>query len=814
MRKPALIFTLTLAICTHALCAARYWVGLASNGGAWNNTANWSASSGGTGGASVPTSTDDVFFDIAASDCTLSGNVTVQSIQMSGTFSGSIQAGTYTINVVYNFISSSTFNKGSVIGTGAMSFNLGSPFSSITFSGTTFSIPVNGNSGRILFNGSVFNSTVTLTKTGGVIDNSTGGNTFNGAVNLSNNCSSSTNELRLGIVNLDKFNNDVSISTSNFGKITLAASSTANEFNGNISVTNTSTAGVISIGSTAGTCSSTLASGKTLTAATFLQGSLSLYGFTQLGSTAQTLNLTNGVSLTIGSTGLGCTFNGPVNFSANYIQINASNFKSTSSFTQNNTSGSSSGSCTSAGGNTFDGDFTFDNSGMISLSLASTTGDTFNGNATYIQRRTYVSFSPMGASATNTYKGNLVLQTNATFSFPGKVIFNGNATQTISDPLGYSAPFTFNDITVNKTAGTLTLSVPISVTTKTTFTSGIVKTTATNYMNFASGATANTASIVSYVDGPVRKTGADAFTFPVGKGGIFRTIGISAPSTATDVFTAEFFNTPQAYGNSSLAPIAVVSNCEYWTLNRNAGTSNVFVTIGWKSSDCPRTYVTDPSTLLVSGWNGTKWASYGMSSPTGAASSGTITSSAALSVFGPIALASSSGSNPLPVTLTDFQAALINSSVKLSWETASEINNDHFTIERSEDGKYYHEIATVKGAGNKSSVSLYTYWDERATAGISYYRLKQTDFDGTTIFLGVRTIENAVDKATLNIYPNPVASAELIRTNYSGAAKILSLTGEEMLSVSNAEEMALPALAAGIYMIRTEDGRLAKFIVK
>jgi hypothetical protein len=88
-------------------------------------------------------------------------------------------------------------------------------------------------------------------------------------------------------------------------------------------------------------------------------------------------------------------------------------------------------------------------------------------------------------------------------------------------------------------------------------------------------------------------------------------------------------------------------------------------------------------------------------------------------------------SSPLPIELVSFLGKCEDKNVVLSWTTASEINNSFFTIERSNDGISYNEIGTVPGAGNSSVMNNYSFTDQSAPAGLTYYRLKQTDFDGT-----------------------------------------------------------------------------------
>jgi len=84
-------------------------------------------------------------------------------------------------------------------------------------------------------------------------------------------------------------------------------------------------------------------------------------------------------------------------------------------------------------------------------------------------------------------------------------------------------------------------------------------------------------------------------------------------------------------------------------------------------------------------------------------------------------------SAPLPVELMSFDAAPDGENILLTWETASEINNDYFTIERSEDAINFTELTRVDGAGNSNTNIHYHSTDFGPYLGVSYYRLKQTD---------------------------------------------------------------------------------------
>lgn len=87
-------------------------------------------------------------------------------------------------------------------------------------------------------------------------------------------------------------------------------------------------------------------------------------------------------------------------------------------------------------------------------------------------------------------------------------------------------------------------------------------------------------------------------------------------------------------------------------------------------------------------------------------------------------------SQPLPITLISFHVTHQDGLVVIEWSTSSETNNNYFSIERSADGDHWKVIGRLAGAGNSNSQLSYTYIDQNPQKGESYYRLKQTDFDG------------------------------------------------------------------------------------
>jgi len=121
----------------------------------------------------------------------------------------------------------------------------------------------------------------------------------------------------------------------------------------------------------------------------------------------------------------------------------------------------------------------------------------------------------------------------------------------------------------------------------------------------------------------------------------------------------------------------------------------------------------------------------------------------------------------LPVELLLFNAEVVGKSVELEWSTASEFNNDRFEIQRSADVRNWETIGSVAGNGTSTVLNEYDYVDENPLMGVSYYRLKQIDFDGSFEYSWIRAVEifeNPVD-AKVVWYPNPARSNLIVNTN-------------------------------------------------
>ncbi|PCJ86566.1 MAG: hypothetical protein COA57_06025 [Flavobacteriales bacterium] len=117
----------------------------------------------------------------------------------------------------------------------------------------------------------------------------------------------------------------------------------------------------------------------------------------------------------------------------------------------------------------------------------------------------------------------------------------------------------------------------------------------------------------------------------------------------------------------------------------------------------------------------------------------------------------------LPITLLEFNAKVIGQTVYTYWTTSSEINNDYYTVERSEEGYDYESIGYIEGAGYSNVPLTYNLVDEDPLWGLSYYRLKQTDFDGMYTYSNVIHISFIGGNAQFTIYPNPFSTSATLQ---------------------------------------------------
>lgn len=161
---------------------------------------------------------------------------------------------------------------------------------------------------------------------------------------------------------------------------------------------------------------------------------------------------------------------------------------------------------------------------------------------------------------------------------------------------------------------------------------------------------------------------------------------------------------------------------------------------------------------------------------------------------------------PLPVTFKEFITTCQNNERLLSWTIVSETNNDYFTIDYSEDGESWEELAQVKGFGNSSEEHTYSYKHRplEVEASTIYYRLKQTDFDGKVEYLQtISSICESSDEAFIT--PNPMTGHFQVYNIETGdVVSVYNPLGNlirQSRSETNFMEVDLTTLPSGVYFV-------------
>jgi len=169
----------------------------------------------------------------------------------------------------------------------------------------------------------------------------------------------------------------------------------------------------------------------------------------------------------------------------------------------------------------------------------------------------------------------------------------------------------------------------------------------------------------------------------------------------------------------------------------------------------------------------------------------------------------------LPVELMSFNAKANNGVVDINWVTASEKNNNYFTVERSRNGIDFETLKTVKGSENSTVQRNYFVTDNNPYKGLAYYRLKQTDLDKNYTYSEIKSVnfENET-KLEMTVFPNPIQGNNSIFVainsvkNDKIALSITNIAGkvvaekELKLETSNATVEVKHSFEPGIYFVK------------
>ncbi len=174
----------------------------------------------------------------------------------------------------------------------------------------------------------------------------------------------------------------------------------------------------------------------------------------------------------------------------------------------------------------------------------------------------------------------------------------------------------------------------------------------------------------------------------------------------------------------------------------------------------------------------------------------------------------------LPIELNKFSVEKSGNKVRLIWKTASEHNNSGFEIERSTNGNTgWEKIASVKGAGNSSKEITYSYNDLSPVKGSNFYRLKQTDFDGSVKYSYIRSVKFDGNLKPIIIYPTVtrnkitviLSSNSLLNTHIFIIDNQGRIIRKEIL-IQLKQDIDVNSLQNGMYLLKTENGDVNKFI--
>ena len=161
----------------------------------------------------------------------------------------------------------------------------------------------------------------------------------------------------------------------------------------------------------------------------------------------------------------------------------------------------------------------------------------------------------------------------------------------------------------------------------------------------------------------------------------------------------------------------------------------------------------------------------------------------------------------LSVGLLNFTAAPVNRTVKLDWQTTSELNSNYFEVQTSIDGTKWNKIGTVAAAGTSTTERDYSLIHTNPINGLNYYRLKQVDLDGSFKYSVIRTVKFG-DKTEIYIMPNPTTDNVFIISGTVGTVKsvsVYSMDGRILQQINNytyVKAIDLSRYAPSTYLLR------------
>ncbi|MFN8356402.1 MAG: T9SS type A sorting domain-containing protein [Spirosomataceae bacterium] len=439
--------------------------------------------------------------------------------------------------------------------------------------------------------------------------------------------------------------------------------------------------------------------------------------------------------------------------------------------------------------------------GSASISSLVTSG---NGNKTFSAGTwSIVNSSISGGTGNLTFSGS-------TISFTG-ILLNNGTSNTVTFSNGITS-LSINNVTINTSSGgTIIFNKDAVIGGTLTLTSGNVTLGSSRELT---AYTISGGSSSSYIENNntssgsrlVRSVGTTPVFFPIGITGVYAPAWVNYSSGTSDTY----IRVSNIFSTAPTDPTKAVGL--EWNVNKVSGTGAFpgTLTLQWNSSDQGAGFSLGSAKVyhyVSPSWTQQTSTAAGGSDPYTITGSG-ITSFSPFGVF---------SSGALPVELASFQGSLQAGHALLEWKTLSERNNLGFELEKSLDAVQFTKIGYVEGSGNSQTPRDYRYVDTELTE-VSYYRLKQLDFDGgSTLSKTVVVIPDGV-KNEVVVYPNP--STEVIQISTKSPIQqlnLLNVTGELIWTKSAQwSTIDVQQLPKGIYLLQvvTEDGIRTKKIVK
>jgi hypothetical protein len=429
--------------------------------------------------------------------------------------------------------------------------------------------------------------------------------------------------------------------------------------------------------------------------------------------------------------------------------------------------------------------------------------------------------SPQAGAATPLAEGLALVTENGTLRLVAGA-YDEELSITKNLTLQTTGATTLRDLTLAGAGKALTLGAPLTLTGSLTLNAGLVRTTAATLLTLADQATATAGNTTSYVDGPLRKVGQQAFVFPLGKNGQWARLGISAPASAAAAFTAEYVAAPYAT-RTATAPLSEVSQVEHWTLDGAGTTDAVQVRLFWENAF--RSGLDDfSSDIQVATFTGAAWETAGNGGLTGNLGAGSVISDQPVGTFAAFTLGSLSAAvNPLSTQLLTFRADQSRpQAVSLRWTLADETNTYGYAVERSADASTWQQVGFVASQGLTSQARTYTYQDQ-TIQGLTqaFYRLRQTTATAArysavaaVTLTGSPLATTAATPRTMAVFPNPASGQVTLKLpaaiTEATQVTFTDLSGRTVLTYplrggATETTLVLPtALQAGIYLVQVQ----------